>query len=600
MNQAKPKDPRQHFDVVVLGAGLAGLSLCRQLLMSTGKRVLLLEKRSQIPPRQQKVGESLVQVAGYYFGRVLDLEEYLLCNHYMKYNLRFYWKSAARGNDGFEDYSQAYIRTFSNIGCYQLDRNTLEGELLRLNRQSDRFAYRAPVRLKAVELAEGVREPHLIRFRQDGAEVSVTAQWVVDCTGRNRFLARRKKLQEQNAIRHGASFFWVDGLVNIDKLTCGDKNQVRLKRQRRDQGHLPVWLATNHFCGEGFWFWVIPLQGKTSLGLVYDKRLISHDQVAGAKKLTDWVCREFPLFAHDLPHRKVLDEAWLKDYSYGCRQTIDAGRWALAGESGRFTDPLYSPGSDLISIYNTLIVDAVQTQDAAELAAKCHLYEQLMRTVYDAYVPAYAVSYDALGDQECFVLKYTWELSVYFAFYVFPFINDLLTDREFLIPFFNRFGRLGPVNRGLQQLLSDFCQWKKAHRAPLSEPVFHEFTDIPYLKRSEEAFYKVGLTAEEAVQVLKDQLGHLRELARFTVAHVASVVLGEPRAAVNRQFVAGIDLKDIRFDPEEMRSRYSECVGCLEDYPWPFDPGVMDVFRTEGPKEGEPAKSTQSRREILA
>jgi len=27
-------------------------------------------------------------------------------------------------------------------------------------------------------------------------------------------------------------------------------------------------------------------------------------------------------------------------------------------------------------------------------------------------VPSYAVSYDALGDQEAFSLKYTWELTV--------------------------------------------------------------------------------------------------------------------------------------------------------------------------------------------
>ena len=48
----------------------------------------------------------------------------------MKCNLRFYWKSAGRDNDCFENYSQAYLRTFSNIATYQLDRNKLEGELL--------------------------------------------------------------------------------------------------------------------------------------------------------------------------------------------------------------------------------------------------------------------------------------------------------------------------------------------------------------------------------------------------------------------------------------------------------------------------------------
>src|SRR6476646_4740728 len=85
------------------------------------------------------------------------------------------------------------------------------------------------------------------------------------------------------------------------------------------------------------------------------------------------------LFARDFPSRRVLDYSAIKDFSYDCDQTISPRRWALAGEAGRFTDPLYSPGSDLISVYNTLITDAVLTDDPTDLAIKCRLAEQLMR-----------------------------------------------------------------------------------------------------------------------------------------------------------------------------------------------------------------------------
>src|SRR5216684_7808757 len=121
-----------HYDVVIIGAGLAGLSLSRQLLLNSEKRILLLDKRSMIPPSHQKVGEATVQLSAYYFSKVLDLEEHLLREHYLKYNLRFYWKTPGRKNDSYEDYSQAYIRNVSNIATYQLDRNKLEGEILRL------------------------------------------------------------------------------------------------------------------------------------------------------------------------------------------------------------------------------------------------------------------------------------------------------------------------------------------------------------------------------------------------------------------------------------------------------------------------------------
>ena len=163
---------------------------------------------------------------------------------------------------------------------------------------------------------------------------------------------------------------------------------MRLRKDRAAVGHLPVWLATNHFVGEGFWFWVIPLQGKTSLGLVYDHTIFPRERVATVKKLIEWVCEEFPLFARDLPYRKILDHGSFKDFAYGCAQTLHPSRWALSGEAGRFTDPLYSPGGDFIALHNTLITDAILTTEARELAAKCQLYELLMQSLYESLLPS--------------------------------------------------------------------------------------------------------------------------------------------------------------------------------------------------------------------
>ena len=567
----------EHYDVAIIGAGLAGLALARQLLLCSDKRVLLVERRSEVPPARQKVGEATVQMSGYYFSKVLDLEEHLLREHFVKYNLRFFWKAGGRAGDRYEDYSQSYIRTPSNIATYQLDRNKLEAEMLRLNLARENFDFRAPAADLDVTLSDN--GPHALRFRHKGEEVSATAGWVVDTSGRGRFLARRLGLERENVIRHGSAFFWVEGLVNVEKLTDSSPRQVRLNPARRSTGHFPVWLATNHFCGEGFWFWVIPLQGRTSLGLVYDNRTFPRERVDTTEKLVEWACREFPLFARDLPRRKVVSRGSLKDFSYDCERTISASRWALAGEAGRFTDPLYSPGGDLIALYNTLITDAVMTDDDAELSSKTAVYEQLMKALYEAYVPSYGTSYDVLGDQEAMTLKYTWELSVYFAFYVFPFINDLFTDRLFAVSYLRRFSRLGPVNRRLQSFLSDFYQWKKTNARRAAEPVFSDFTESGALRAAEACFYRVGVTADEARAVLDEQLANLLEWARFVVAHAHAVVCGDERAAGNRALVESINLEDFRFDPEEMRARHARHMNCEELYPWPFDASAFARFR---------------------
>jgi hypothetical protein len=393
-------------------------------------------------------------------------------------------------------------------------------------------------------------------------------------------------LTRQNAIRHGAHFFWVEGLVNLDKLTDLSPKEIRLKKDRASIGHLPFWLATNHFCGEGFWFWVIPLQGKTSLGLVYDNRLIDRKDVASLPQLIDWVCNEFPLFARDLPFRKVICHSALQDFSHDCAQTISPARWAMAGEAGRFTDPLYSPGGDLISLYNTLIVDAILTDDASELAEKTKLYEQLMRSFYEAYVPSFAVSYYALGDQEAMTLKYTWELAIYFSFYVFPFINDLFTNRRFIPLFVKRFSQLGSVNRSLQTFITAFYHWKKEHCGRTRHPIFNDFMEIGALRTAEGTFYRIAVSVAEAKEVLDEQLANLFELARFVVSHVYSVVLADDDVLTNRSFIESIDLDDFHFDPNDMRDHYAVHAANAEQYAWPFDPTVLKRFqvRTAAPE----------------
>lgn len=568
----------RRYDVVIIGAGLAGLSLARQLLLNSDKTILLLEKRTTIPMVLQKYGEATVQLSAYYFSKVLDLEEHLLREHFMKYNLRFYWKTEGKENSRFEEYCQSYIRNLSNIGTYQLDRNKLEAEMLRLNLEQSNFTFQAGISGLNVSLSDA--GPHSVTYQVGDEQMSATADWIVDTSGRGKFLARKLGLAKQNPIHHGAHFFWVEGLVNLDKLTDLSPKEIRLKKDRAAIGHLPFWLATNHFCGEGFWFWVIPLQGKTSLGLVYDNRLIDREQIASLPQLIDWVCAEFPLFARDLPFRKVLCHSALKDYSHDCAQTISAARWAMAGEAGRFTDPLYSPGGDLISLYNTLIVDAILTDDTNELAEKSRLYEQLMKSFYEAYVPSFAVSYYALGDQEAMTLKYTWELAIYFSFYVFPFINDLFTNRRFIPLFVRRFSRLGTVNRNLQQFITAFYHWKKEHCTQTRRPIFNDFMEIGALRVAESTFYRVGVTVEEAREVLDEQLANLMELARFVVAHVYSVVLGDRAVVTNRSFVESIDLDNFYFDEGQMRERYAAHAENTERYIWAFDPSALDRFRT--------------------
>jgi hypothetical protein len=206
----------------------------------------------------------------------------------------------------------------------------------------------------------------------------------------------------------------------------------------------------------------------------------------------------------------------------------------------------------------------------------------MQRVMYESYVPSYAVSYDCLGDQEAFSLKYTWELAVYFAFFVLPMFNDLFANRRFIPAFLRRYGVLGPINANLQRMLSAFYQWKKGcRRREFDAPNFIEFYDMEPLRQAERLFYQTGLTPDEAIAVLDTHLERLREFARYIIAHIHARVLDDRGVLTNGPFVASIDPRNSAFDPAGMAASYARYAGSHERYSWTVNPFVLDNFIQE-------------------
>ena len=256
---------------------------------------------------------------------------------------------------------------------------------------------------------------------------------MVDCAGRAHVLQKQLRLEKTNRIRHGASFLWVDGLLNYETLTDSTPRQIRLNPQRA-QHRAPAVLARDQsFPGRGAVALGDSAAGHDQSGprLRHARDRARTGERPGAPRAVDLRALS-RLRAGPAERGRFCTRASYRDFSFDAVQTIDRNRWAMVGEAGRWSDPLYSPGGDVIAIYNTLVCDSILTADQAELDAKVPLYEQLERAVYAAYLPSFPIGYDCLGDQEVHSLKYVWELTIYFAFYVFPFINDLFTDRRFL------------------------------------------------------------------------------------------------------------------------------------------------------------------------
>ena len=110
-------------------------------------------------------------------------------------------------------------------------------------------------------------------------------------------------------------------------------------------------LATNHFTGWGYWIWFIPLKdGETSVGLVWDKRLVDARGAARRWRSSRDSSTTNPLSRQLIQGATPIegDCRYYAHLPYFVDKFIGPG-WAQVGDAGGFLDPFYSPGLDQMS-----------------------------------------------------------------------------------------------------------------------------------------------------------------------------------------------------------------------------------------------------------
>ena len=147
------------YDVVILGGGLAGLTLSLQLKKERpGISILVLERReTEAATAAHKVGESTVELGTHYLREVLDLKGYLEEHELPKHGLRFFFPSETK--EDIASRVELGPRLRLPVPSHQLDRGTLENYMMRLTRE------------KGTELLLGAKVSN-VDLLADGHEVS--------------------------------------------------------------------------------------------------------------------------------------------------------------------------------------------------------------------------------------------------------------------------------------------------------------------------------------------------------------------------------------------------------------------------------------------
>jgi flavin-dependent dehydrogenase len=407
------------FDVAILGGGLAGNLLARQLRREVpNARVLLVERT-----REQgfKVGESTVDVFGHYLTRRLGLSSYLYDQQLPKNGLRFFFDREDRGG-ALESLSEIGTTGLLPLPSFQLDRARFERDVLAMN-----VAAGVDVRVgtKAVSVRLDATSGHEIELADDeGATRRVSARWAVDATGRASLLARQKRLRTDEPIARAAVWGRFHGVADLDDHGSGAfRARVR---------HTSRVLSTNHFCHPGYWIWLIPLgRGVTSVGVVMERSLF-RDAYRTRDGFLAFL-RTHRAMVELLERAEMIDVTSFGQLAYGCSRAVDAReRWALTGEAAAFSDPLYSPGGDFIALMNDWVTDLVRRdlggESAGSLAERADLYDRLFALRHRATLLLHEDQYDLLGSFEVFSSKWDFDQSSYLNLWVEPYMLDMHLD----------------------------------------------------------------------------------------------------------------------------------------------------------------------------
>lgn len=303
-----------HCDVAVIGGGPAG-STVATLLARRGYRVVALEKARH---GRFHIGESLLPMNLPVFERLGVLDKVHALGVY-KAGADFEADNAC----GYRSFPFAHALGDSPPHAYQVRRQDFDRMLFEHARDNGVDA-REGAEVVAVT-QHGRRDSRLDVCTDAGDRYTLQARYLVDASGRDAFLAGRRRLRRRNRQHQSAAIF-------------GHFRGAR-RREGDEAGNISIYYF------EHGWMWMIPLpDGVTSVGAVCSPAYLKQRRGDLTTFFLDTLRAQPRLWLRLQSARLIDDRAHVTgNYAYDAR-TLGGRGWMLVGDAFAFLDPVFSSG----------------------------------------------------------------------------------------------------------------------------------------------------------------------------------------------------------------------------------------------------------------
>ncbi len=417
---------KDDYDVIICGAGIAGLTLARQITREIPEASLLLVEGCQDKSRTNaiQVGESTIEISAHYLANVVGLHDYLETSHIRKWGLRFFFGD---GHMPLQDRPEFGTVHASPLPSYQLDRALLEADIKRLNTAIG-IPMVAESKVEHITLSQngGQHEVTLLKVAT-GQRRLMRCHWIIDAMGRRRFLQKKLDIAEPQNPLYSAAWFRLPGRIDVcDLVPRSDAAwHARVPDHKR-------YYSTNHLMGNGRWVWLIPLSsGHTSIGIVAREDFFPFSGYNTYKRAMQWLQKHEPLLWHSINTLSPVDFQCLRHYSYSARQVYSHQRWACTGDAATFSDPFLSPGIDQAGFGNTLITELIKRERTNLFDEQIvENFNKRFLTFHNGTVASTQGAYHFYGDGLVMGMKLLWDFVRGFALNAPQRLNRIYFDEQ--------------------------------------------------------------------------------------------------------------------------------------------------------------------------